>query len=242
MKHEPKAVDQYFVRTQKIIDEHGIMVQWVAAGEGSLAFAYTVGLAAHGKPELLIYGLPPDTAQSILNDMALPIEDANWKPGLSRQIFGDGVPALLVKIIDSMDAEMTITNRMYAVPGQGPVDALQIVFPDAAGLWPWEEGSKVANQPVKGNIELATVNAGEIICPCGNYSRSDGFHPCDSEGATVEPTEELWPEPLMACASCGRIISVDGLEENRHRNTAIVIGQNRAHGLLYQPWPKGTQS
>jgi hypothetical protein len=53
---------------------------------------------------------------------------------------------------------------MFAIPGQGPLPALQVLYPGAAGLWPWQEGSPVADEPVLGPVptaETGNTAAGE---------------------------------------------------------------------------------
>ena len=44
---------------------------------------------------------------------------------------------------------------MFAIPGQGPLPALQVLYPDAAGLWPWQLGSTVADEPLLGPVPAA---------------------------------------------------------------------------------------
>ena len=146
------AQHRYFDRAREIIAEHGVMVQWVGAGsDGSVPFAYTVGLSVADHPELVIFGLSPEISQGVLNQMAIPVVKKNvrWQPGPNDQIFGGGVTALLVEVTDSSE-HLTVANAMFAVPGQGPLPALQIIYPDKMGRWPWEDGSTVASEPILG--------------------------------------------------------------------------------------------
>jgi hypothetical protein len=135
----------------EMIDRYGVMVQWVGAGADTPAFAYTVGLAKLDHPELIIFGLSPQTAQGVLNSMGLAVvaKTRRWGPGRSDDVFGGAMPAMLVEVRDSADY-LLAANSMFAIPGQGPVPALQVLYPDAAGLWPWQEGSTVADEPVLG--------------------------------------------------------------------------------------------
>jgi hypothetical protein len=79
-----------------IIDRYGMMVQWVGAGADTPAFAYTVGLAKLDHPELIIFGLSPQTAQGVLNTMGLAVvaKTRRWGPGRSDDVFGGAVPSL----------------------------------------------------------------------------------------------------------------------------------------------------
>ena len=147
---------EHYDMIRGIINQYGLMVQWVSAGEDAPAFAYTVGLAKLDHPELIIFGLSPQTAQGVLNSMGLAVvaKTRRWGPGRSDDVFGGAVPALLVEVRDSADY-LLAANSMFAIPGQGPVPALQVLYPDAAGLWPWQEGSTVTDEPVLGPVPTA---------------------------------------------------------------------------------------
>ncbi|MEP7192305.1 MAG: DUF4262 domain-containing protein [Actinomycetota bacterium] len=144
---------EHYDMISEIIDRCGVMVQWVGAGADTPAFAYTVGLAKLDHPELIIFGLSLQTAQGVLNSMGLPVvaKTRRWGPGRSDDVFSRGVPALLVEVRDSADY-LLAANSMFAIPGQGPLPALQVLYPDAAGLWPWQKGSTFADQPVLGPV------------------------------------------------------------------------------------------
>ena len=144
----------YLGEVRQIIAEHGVMIQGVAEGEdGESPFAYTVGLAAIDQPELIVFGLDAVTSHGILNSMAMTTikENVRWLPGPSDQVFGGGVAALLIEVTDSRE-HLTVANAIFARPGQDPLPALQAVYPDRQGRWPWEDGSTVADDPVLGPI------------------------------------------------------------------------------------------
>ena len=149
---------EHYDLISEIIDRCGLMVQWVGAGADTPAFAYTVGLAKLDHPELIIFGLSPQTAQGVLNSMGLPVvaKTRRWGPGRSNDVFGGAMPALLVEVRDSADY-LLAANSMFAIPGQGPLPALQVLHPEAAGLWPWQEGSSVADEPLLGPVPAAEI-------------------------------------------------------------------------------------
>jgi len=68
MTNKDVAGEHYDMITE-IIDRCGVMVQWVGAGVDTAAFAYTVGLAKLDHPELIIFGLSPQTSQGVLNSI-----------------------------------------------------------------------------------------------------------------------------------------------------------------------------
>ncbi|MEO8519339.1 MAG: DUF4262 domain-containing protein [Dermatophilaceae bacterium] len=149
---------EHYDLIREIIDRCGLMVQWVGAGADTPAFAYTVGLAKLDHPELIVFGLSPESAQSVLNSMGLQVvaKTRHWEPGRTDDVFDEDVPALLLEVRDSADY-LLAANSMFAIPGQGPLPALQVLYPDAAGLWPWQEGSMVADAPVLGPVPTAGV-------------------------------------------------------------------------------------
>ena len=144
---------EHYDMISEIIDKWGLMVQCVGAGADTQAFAYTVGLAKLDHPELIIFGLSQENAQAVLNSMGLPVvaKSRRWGPGRSDEVFAGSMPAMLVEVRDSADY-LLAANSMFAIPGQGPVPALQVLYPDAGGLWPWQEGSTVADEPVLGAV------------------------------------------------------------------------------------------
>lgn len=113
------------------------------------SFAYTVGLSAQSLPELAIYGLPGPVAHSLLNEVARRIVAAGQ--GLAT---GDRIEGVLVDDVALVAVEMTDARDLNLVREcYGAVAAaVQLVWPDADGVLPWEQGSRVggAEQPLRG--------------------------------------------------------------------------------------------
>jgi hypothetical protein len=63
----------------------------------------------------------------------------------------DGYPVRLLDVLDSSE-HLIVANALAGQTGHGhgPVAALQVVFPDPRGRWPWQPGSTVAGLPVLG--------------------------------------------------------------------------------------------
>ncbi|HUG86653.1 MAG TPA: DUF4262 domain-containing protein [Euzebya sp.] len=69
----------------RLVRRHGWAVMAVGTGECAVPgccgggredpFAYTIGLHAHGRPELLVHGCDADDARAVLNDLATSIID-----------------------------------------------------------------------------------------------------------------------------------------------------------------------
>lgn len=157
-------VDQYAAQLQETIRRHGWSVQYIGGEECSRPgctcppgdgppFAYTIGLFGLGHPELLIFGLDPDTALRVLNELGqriragealLPhqvIEFEGWK----HQIVPEEVPN---------PGEIVFgANDFYDRPDEASVPVLQLSYNDSAGRFPWDEGGPgAAVQPRPGTF------------------------------------------------------------------------------------------
>ncbi|WP_040517447.1 DUF4262 domain-containing protein [Gordonia neofelifaecis] len=103
---------------------------------------YTTGLTEHGRPELVMTGLPPDLAGVLLEHAARSvIADRSFGPG-------SDVPARLrrpvrFRAVDVIDSEpMRLTRIVYG----RQFDAVQLVWPDDDGRYPWQPGYSIPTQ------------------------------------------------------------------------------------------------
>ena len=102
-------------------------------------WAYTVGLAAHDYPELLIAGLPPEIAHAVLNDLASRVYDRaeRFSPG---QRIADLLAGYDAVIIEGTAAGELQPNAAFARYGHDRVRLQQILWPDPDGRFPWQDG------------------------------------------------------------------------------------------------------
>lgn len=147
----------YMAKMQLMVEEHGMAVQAVfpnegAEGEDRYPFAYTVGLARAGHPEFIVFGLPHEVAHEILNDIGFRVlrDEHTFRPGDTVHQLVRDFPVRLIAVTDSWKL-LTISNHLYGNP-DGCLPALELVFPDPDGRWPWEEGSTVASLPLLGPV------------------------------------------------------------------------------------------
>lgn len=137
--------------TRAKVAEHGwtVLAVFPTAGDQGPSFAYTVGLSAQSLPELAIYGLPGQVAHSVLNQVARRMVAAGQ--GLAT---GDRIEGVLVDDVALVAVEMTDARDLNLVREcYGAVAAaVQVVWPDADGVLPWEAGSRTgdAQQPLRG--------------------------------------------------------------------------------------------
>ena len=135
MCDNPKATTQdYLAHLRSIVREKGWAIQVVEGNRFRSPYAYTVGLAARGRSELVVTGMAAYRAAKLLNEVATHmLHSAVPEPG--EQIPLIGGPLLMA-------------CEFY---GTG-IRALQIVHADDRGRWPWQAGYRGARggQPVLG--------------------------------------------------------------------------------------------
>lgn len=128
---------------EQLVATHGWAVQGVFAdpAEGVPTFSYTVGLyRTHKHPELVVFGVPPEIAKTILNRVAFRFakDGEVIVPGARYDEILEKFPVVFVTA-----GQDGVASHLYAYEwfykGQTP-PVLQMVWPDTAGRFPWEEG------------------------------------------------------------------------------------------------------
>ncbi len=68
--HPGATHEDYLTHLRGLIDDYGWAVQGVERDRIHPPWAYTAGLTAHGRPELVVTGMPLRRAAGLLNDVA----------------------------------------------------------------------------------------------------------------------------------------------------------------------------
>lgn len=126
---------------EEVISRLGMAVQPVLPSDTTPGFAYSVGQHAKGLPELIIFGVPPQPAASLLYEMAAHIEaeDAAGRtvgPG-TVDLVGCEMPTMLIAV-SAAAASPYATQALDRSDGKAKF--LQVVWPDPDGLFPWQPG------------------------------------------------------------------------------------------------------
>jgi hypothetical protein len=113
---------------------------WHATGVvgGGGSFVYTTGLTGRDHPELVVAGLPPDTAHGLISAAVEVIRSGvPLVPGRDYAEIAAGFP-IRFQVVDQDKCRhpLSVTTRFYG--GQKP--ALQLVWPDPEGLFPGDPG------------------------------------------------------------------------------------------------------
>ena len=137
----------YLAHLRELLQRHCWIVQGVQRDRHRAPYAYTVGLAAHARPELVVTGLPYDRAVDLLNSVAEHVLHAD------APRVGEVIPLRDGPVIEIVQVAEPSVHLSVAAAINGPgVTALQLVYADDRGHWPWEayfRGGR-GGQPVLG--------------------------------------------------------------------------------------------
>ena len=148
--HPGSTIDDYLDQLRSNMVEHGWAIQYVE--DNRTPYAYTIGLHGRGLPELLVTGVSPQRAVRVLNGVArIALRDAAPTPGARIQL--PAGPLIEFVAIDHPDAHMDMAVAFYGVE----FSALQLVWADGRGRWPWAAGFSDGRgrQPVLGMRAVA---------------------------------------------------------------------------------------
>jgi hypothetical protein len=144
----PRASRQdYLDYLRGMLDEQCWIVIYVQRDRYRPSFSYTVGLTNHGKPEIVVTGLPKQRAADLLNDVAAHLVHADPPPPGERVPLTDGPLIEIVRVAEP-SAHLNVAVELC-----GPqLSALQLVYADDRGHWPWDRGFRGGRggQPVLG--------------------------------------------------------------------------------------------
>jgi hypothetical protein len=148
----------YLEHIRDVIAYSCFAIQGVEGDRRHSPWAYTVGLTAHGKPELVVTGLSTARSVRLLNDVASHVLHADApRPG-------EVVPLRGGPVIEIVEVTEPTAHLGIAVAIFGPeIRALQLVHADDRGHWPWERGfrGRRGGQPVLGIRASGQRSGGE---------------------------------------------------------------------------------
>jgi hypothetical protein len=131
--HPDKTLDDYLSLLREKILARGWTVQYVE--DDRRPFAYTIGLHDRGLPEFLVTGLSPRQSLWLL--------DTFVKRALigRRPAAGDRLPLPAGTRLEVVKVAQPDAHMGMAIAIGGPdVQALQLVWADDRGRWPWGKG------------------------------------------------------------------------------------------------------
>lgn len=137
------------------------------------SFGYTTGLGLHSLPELAVYGLDAKTSFNVLNELGDLLHGYDWceivDESAEVSLQSIDAPVRLIELVDKSD--LLITNELFP---NSP--ALQVVWPDEYGKYPWADGYALLpdHQHVKGVLPLGKNRARgpRLISPAAGLNRA----------------------------------------------------------------------
>ena len=163
----------YLSNFEQMVVDHGVGLQHVFADEDEPCFSYTVGLFEHDHPELIVFGLPAEIAQPILNDLAFRVIGGELRLAGNTRVHQllRNAPVYLVagtdRERDYLGTAYSIRDRRHQHLAHHDLELLQVVFSDPAERFPWDVGSDYADWPLFGptpssNVQDLTLVQGAI--------------------------------------------------------------------------------
>ncbi len=128
---------------QRVIDDvrrYGWHVVLIPERDGTPGWAFTVGMAkTFGTPELIVVGLNPKVAHSVLNEIGDRIRQGEvFRVGALINGLLEGVTCT-VRPVARKWFEWFVGYAQWYHRGR-PFDLWQVMWPDHAGHFPWEPG------------------------------------------------------------------------------------------------------
>lgn len=131
-----KNLEAVLRKIQSDIETVGWSVIGVLPDDKRAGFSYSVGLSQIGHPEIIVVGLPPDLARSLINGIRQ--DGVIVETGRKYDNIFKGLPAIFVEVTAVNREECLRAASLINTGGIFP--ALQLVWPDAKGVFPWEHG------------------------------------------------------------------------------------------------------
>lgn len=143
------------------VGEHCMVEGCDGSDQPDCPFAYTSGLVMHDIPELAVYGLDMGTAGRVLNELGNLLHTYDWAKIVDARapipLNALDVPVMLIEIIDKSD--LCMSNELFP-----NAPALQVVWPDDLGTYPWEVGYSLSQQS-QTIIGIPPTTTGRVVGP-----------------------------------------------------------------------------
>lgn len=144
------SMQDFIDKQEENIKKYGLSIVCTGTetiGNKMTSMAYTVGLSDNSEmSEIIVFGLPQDTAVKVLNLAADKLREGTAKPDeLLTEICN---LSMVLKVVPKSIANEYTLQARYRAKRDVPV--MQLVWPDRNGKFPWEDNYKkefLAHQP-----------------------------------------------------------------------------------------------
>jgi hypothetical protein len=124
------------------VAEHGWHIPHIFADESGPCFSFSVGFyLKFGHPEILVMGLSQSVAHKFINLVGGYIRSGRvFRPGERTDDLAQGFSCCFVPIVTEHYREYLGYGIWFYRSLKQPFPALQLVWPDKQGKFPWESG------------------------------------------------------------------------------------------------------
>lgn len=140
LRSTDSGLDEHEMKLLETLEKWGWFVTKVGAGDVEPAFAYSMGLYENfHHPEIVVFGLNLDLMHRLINLAGERIrEGQKYEEGQEYGDFLEGYPCVFRRVNPSRYDGLLNFTIWYYEGSHFPV--LQLVWPDKAGLFSWDEG------------------------------------------------------------------------------------------------------
>jgi hypothetical protein len=142
-------------RMAAMVEQYGWAIEFVEGDRVHPPWAYTVGLTLRGLPELLVTGVEAPEASDLLNDFADGVVHHGERLSPGQVLRCPHGSEMEVVELPHPDAHLLTAVSLFRGV---TLRALQLVWSDDHGHWPWEVGFRTRRgrgQPVLGPRAVA---------------------------------------------------------------------------------------
>lgn len=138
---------EHFVTVRRNIEQHGFMIQAVLGSDDRPPWTYTIGFLELGHPEVIVFGLDPESATGAFHRLYREILDGRRRPvGPEHDQHladgDDGIRLLPVPSSTWTDTDhLNVASAYYGSLGWEPeqLQAVQLVWAAPGGHLPWDD-------------------------------------------------------------------------------------------------------
>jgi hypothetical protein len=139
--------DQLLADVHRRIDDGSFSIQYVLGEGSSPPWAYSIGFLAHLHPEVVVYGLDPESTGGVMHRLFAEIEQGIYRPVGRAEAQELGDPPLPLRMVDVPDHHwsgsddlLCIAIEYYRAVGwdRSKLRARQLVWATPAGHFPWD--------------------------------------------------------------------------------------------------------
>ena len=137
-----KSMERIFEKVIADIERVGWSVIYVGTGDEEPAFSYTVGLAANGRPDVFMIGLPSNLSMALLNQCASNLlkKDVDTSDRALVEEVAQTPLAFREDADGLVEGLASVRRRVLQNLNLEDVGFVQLVVPDPNGKFPWDDG------------------------------------------------------------------------------------------------------